>query len=439
MKHLLLTFLIGFVFSVSLQAQQYFTELNGFKLRQYRQVPVNEFDEPGMNGKHENGWEWDAYALNDDGSVYMIFEYAPPHLELIGSIQMTGTDPAYDLGILGLRLGMTAAEVQKILGKPTKKTDAGKHGTRWEFSKFNFSIEINPGGKFSSIKLLEDAGLQPKANVKKIPRYEDVIKTLTTGSNIEIAKLIAPDMELYRDGKVLYFGRSIRNEIASDNSRIFATIRELAQELKAVNTKNVAEYDENMRLRQGEDPMHVIKFAKTAKVKELVFKNTWGEYLLWEFDAGRPVRDELAIYEPRTLKELTTAMPDALIKNPNVVLFDSSKNPDIRLSYNSYTSRVKAVYTGDSRKVTDRRKAVIEIWLTTLGKPKDLLELFETEFLFREDGKEYWLPVQKAAAAKLTKDVKKGDTIMLFVAWLGGRHDANGFDNVMIVNDLRKE
>ncbi len=439
MKNLLLTLLIGFLFSVNLHAQQYFTELNGFKLRQYRQVPANEFDEPGRTGKHENGWEWDAYALEDDGSVYMVFEYAPDAPELIWSIQMTGTDPSYDLGILGLRLGMTAAEVQRLLGTPSKKEDIAEHGTRWEFKKFNFSIEINPAGKLSSVKLREDVDREPKADLKKLPRYDSVLKTLTTGSNSELAKMLSPDMELYRDGKTLYFRRSMRNEIAGDSSKIFATIRELSPELRAVNSRNASEYDENMRLTQGQDPKHVIKFAKTAKVRELVFKTAWGQYLLWEFDAGRPVRDELAVYTPRTLKELTTVMPDALIKNPNVVLYDSKKNPDIRLSYESYTSRVKVIYTGASRKLVDRRKAVIELWLTTLGKSKELLDLFETEYLFKEDGAEYWLPVQEAAAAKLAKDLNKGDSTMLFVAWLGGRHEPKGFDNVIIVNDIRKE
>ena len=182
-----------------------------------------------------------------------------------------------------------------------------------------------------------------------------------------------------------------------------------------------------------------MKFKKAGKIKEIVFKYEWGEFLVWEFNAGKGEKSNWDAYEPRTIKEITTTIAEKSLKAPDVVRTDAKKNPSIVLSYNSYQSRVKMVYTNESRKVSPQRREVIDFWLGTLGKPKELLDLFENEYLFIENKVEYWLPVQRTVATYFPKELKKGDLVTLYVAWLGGRYEPKGFDHVFLVNEFEKD
>ncbi len=142
------------------------------------------------------------------------------------------------------------------------------------------------------------------------------------------------------------------------------------------------------------------------------------------------------LYEPRTLRELTETIAPNSLKDPDVVIKNDAKDISIILSYNSFQSRVKVIYTGTSRKVSDERKELISIWLKTMGKPKELLDLFENEYLFTEDKIEYWLPVQKQVASFFDDELKKGDTVTLFISWLGARKDAKNVDHVFLTNEF---
>lgn len=141
-------------------------------------------------------------------------------------------------------------------------------------------------------------------------------------------------------------------------------------------------------------------------------------------------------YEPRTFKEIISTIAEKSIKNPDVHIRDDKKGFSIFLSYNSFQSRIKGIYTASSRKVSDKRREVISIWLKTLGKPKELLDLFEDEYLFTEDKVEYWLPVQNKVASYFGKELKKSDTVTLFVVWLGARKESKSVDYVFLMNEF---
>jgi len=144
-------------------------------------------------------------------------------------------------------------------------------------------------------------------------------------------------------------------------------------------------------------------------------------------------------YKPRTLKEITTTIADKTLKKPDVEIRDEKKDLSIILSYDSFQSRVKAVYTGSSRKVSEPRKEFIATWLKTVGKPKEYLDLFENEYLFIEDKVEYWLPAQKQVAAYFGEELKKGDTVTLMVAWLGIRKEKESLDYIFLMNEFEAE
>ncbi len=144
------------------------------------------------------------------------------------------------------------------------------------------------------------------------------------------------------------------------------------------------------------------------------------------------------LYEPRTMNEIKTIAAKS-IENPDVVIDVNKEDVSIILSYNSYQSKVKAVYTGTSRKASEQNKEVISFWLKTLGKPKEYLEMFEDDYLFTESGVEYWLPVQKQVASYFGEELQKGDPVTLYVVWLGARKVAADVDYIFLVNEFEAE
>jgi hypothetical protein len=143
-------------------------------------------------------------------------------------------------------------------------------------------------------------------------------------------------------------------------------------------------------------------------------------------------------YKPRSLKQITTELAEASFKDPDVFITDG-KGGSIILSRDTFPSRVAAVYTGSSRKVSDKKKEVIVAWLRIFGKPAEYSDLFESEYLFTEDAKEYWLPVQKQVASYFEKELRKSDKVNLFAVWVGARRDSGGTEHVFLINEFEKK
>ncbi len=143
-------------------------------------------------------------------------------------------------------------------------------------------------------------------------------------------------------------------------------------------------------------------------------------------------------YEPRTLKEITTVLAAKHLKDPDV-LIGAGKKSEIILSYQSFPSQAKVVYTSASRKVSEQKKEVIAEWLKVMGKPKDYLDMFEMEYLFTEDSVQYWLPVQKQVAAYFEKELRPNEQVNLYVVWIGARKELGQFEHVFIVNEFEKQ
>ncbi len=420
---------------VSTAAQTRVNELSGFRLKQYRETTHNEYGEPDISDKAESGIEHEVFFRSEEPLLYVVFQYQPHLRSLIWSIQISGNDTKVDPGFLGLRFGMTETDIEKRLGKATRKVDAGEHGTRLHFGNANYSIEINSEGKLSSIRIFDDDENATSPDLKKIPQAADVIKTLTSGPNSKIAEITAPDMETYVDGKIGYFGLSFKNEIVNDNSKIFSTLKELSKELIKVDLKKAEEYEENMRLRLGSDPMHVVKFKKTARVRELVFKWDGFKWLLWEFDAGRPKdeQESVAGYPKRTFSELVTTKAEELEKDPDHVFYGPGKKPVFTMSYNPTNSEIAATFTGEIRKTTKSHKELITHFLQTTGSSKELADLYDNEVKFVENGKEYWVTADMDVLQKLTETAKKGDKVNIFISWLGFAHVSGERENVFIL------
>lgn len=283
----LLTFLFAAV-AFQAHAQQFYTSLYGFRLGQYREAAKTELGSPFKSGKFDDGFEYEAFLLKPDSSLYIIFEYAAKKTDIIWSIQVSGTSSIKDIGFKNVKLGMDEAETKGLLGKPSAIENIGKYGHKWSFEKTNFSIELNKAGKLSSVKILDNSSeLFPAGpDLKKIPSFDEIRNALRSNNISDISKLLSGDIEIYYKDSTYYFKKSILAEQISNYSKVFSIVREISTDLSTVETKDPDEYEENMRLTVGEDIKHVIKIKRGHLIKEIVLKNFAGQYYIYEINAN---------------------------------------------------------------------------------------------------------------------------------------------------------
>jgi hypothetical protein len=114
-------------------------------------------------------------------------------------------------------------------------------------------------------------------------------------------------------------------------------------------------------------------------------------------------------------------------------------NDSIYLSMEMHRSRVQAVYTGESRAVSEGRLALISSWFDANQADSRYKKLLTTEWLFRADGEEYWLPVLATSADVMLYEFEEGDRVTLLVVLLGASKSQNGIDWLFIVNEVLPE
>jgi len=283
MKNIATTFLLLLAL-LKVSAQTAITELNGFRIGQYRETAKNEFGEPYQQDKFDDGFEYEVFVIQPDASLYMVFEYAAGFTDVIWSIQISGSNTTTDIGFKGLKLGLDKKEVQRILGKPDKTEDIGEYGEKWSYDKTNYSVEISKSGKLSSVKITDDySGNTP--DLSKFPKFENIAKLLSSQNNADIANIVAPGIKIYYKDQILFFTKSLKTEIETDYSKIFQTIREISTGLDKINTSDENAYEENMRLTLGQNPKHVVKINTGHTIKEIVFDYVNEQYLILEINA----------------------------------------------------------------------------------------------------------------------------------------------------------
>jgi len=263
--------------------QEIVTDLNGFRLGQYRDVPKNELKTILQQNTFEDGFEYEIYPVEKDTSVYMIFEYANYDLQTIWSIQLTGIKKGFDCSFKGLKLGMSEKEIEVNLGKPSLIEDAGEYGKKWVYNNTNFTLEISPNGTLGGIKIIDMShNFFPNPDLTKIPPFNQYTGIFKSNNRKEISELLAPGIEIYKNDSVYFFKNSLAKEIETDQSKIFKLVDEISDKLEKINPKDTLQYEENMRLSLGQDTKHVAKFKLNNIYSEIVFKYMFGRYVIWE-------------------------------------------------------------------------------------------------------------------------------------------------------------
>ena len=142
----------------------------------------------------------------------------------------------------------------------------------------------------------------------------------------------------------------------------------------------------------------------------------------------------VADYQPRTLRELSTMLPDTFRAALAERGVEGNKDMKQIVHGALFPSRVKAVYSGTKRPLLEDKRNVIISWANQFaGAPEFYTKPYQTELLFTEDNKNYWLAVHKDL---LTHEWKEGETFELCVIKFGNVRIGAEFEPVLLVEKV---
>ena len=152
------------------------------------------------------------------------------------------------------------------------------------------------------------------------------------------------------------------------------------------------------------------------------------------FAQGEKKPRTIADYQPRTLRELSTLLPDAF--RAALAERGVEGNKDMKLIVHGalFPSRVKVVYSGTKRPIVEDKRNLIISWANQFaGAPEFYTKPYQTELLFTEDNQNYWLAVHNDL---LAHEWKQGEALELCVIKFGNVRIGNEFEPVLLVEKV---
>lgn len=136
-------------------------------------------------------------------------------------------------------------------------------------------------------------------------------------------------------------------------------------------------------------------------------------------------------FKRRTLKEIVSM--DAK------EIDDSEREKRVIFHADMLLSVIRVKYTGKSRPISDTKRDALKKWAQTFARNSDEYAAhFEQDMLFKEDGVEYWLPVQKKVSLYFPKELKEGEEVDIYIVRAGGVCSKKVCDWLFLVEEFQK-
>lgn len=252
------------------------TDLNGFRLQQLKPAIVAALGKP-FREFDRNGFRIEAHRI--DEAAYMVFEYYKETPNHVHSIQLTGSTTRA-LPFKGLSLGASSTDVNRVLGTPSHVTQIERpRVTELNYEGKNYSVEIDDKGLLYSIKIhttrdLVSARGDPDSN------WQELKSALARRDVKGLVEFLRPDVEIYRDGKVISINGRFSDFLANPDEEIVAAL--IADKGSVRDALSQEEPEAELRLIEKFGMGNVYKFRKSRILKEIVLFPYAGRQRVYE-------------------------------------------------------------------------------------------------------------------------------------------------------------
>jgi hypothetical protein len=89
----------------------------------------------------------------------------------------------------------------------------------------------------------------------------------------------------------------------------------------------------------------------------------------------------------------------------------------------AYKYRFITVFSRELRPISEETKEFLRRYGKAFRWNQDVVESYKHEFLVRDGGKDYWVPVQDPLLPAMGQELKKGQRFELYIAVLGATHN----------------
>jgi len=139
---------------------------------------------------------------------------------------------------------------------------------------------------------------------------------------------------------------------------------------------------------------------------------------------------EFARYNPGTLQEVTAQHDSAVRDVPSNIAEQWAVSAD------DFARRVRVTYTSQHRPIDPVRQELLRQWARSFKRDSSIIAIFQNEYLFHEGQVDYWLPVQNILEGPLAQEAKPGQTIELYVMFIGAHFGRGQLTWLFIVNEF---
>lgn len=134
-------------------------------------------------------------------------------------------------------------------------------------------------------------------------------------------------------------------------------------------------------------------------------------------------------YKPGTLAAIVDA-------HDSTIRATWKGTPSRYLSANDFPTIAKVVYLGSSRPIDAHRLDLLRAWGKMRMRDTSIVQDFHREYLFQEGKRQMWLMVQDTVASFFPRELNPGQSVNVYVSWLGAYYDGREIIWAFIVNEF---
>ena len=146
-----------------------------------------------------------------------------------------------------------------------------------------------------------------------------------------------------------------------------------------------------------------------------------------------PAQSSWARYKPGTLAAIMEQHDSVIRASWN------GKNPSEHFSGYDFPTIATVIYEGSARPIDPDRLSIVRSWAKTFKRDSTIAQDFHREYLFREGKQLLWLPVQDTVASFFAKELHPGQSVKLYVMWLGAYYAGQGITWAFVVNEFEAD
>lgn len=277
--------LCGLVFLsqvVSAQKIEGETELAGFLLGQYRTAIHNQLGQPIRKKVTEDKWIYEFHRLKADTSVYALFKYPNWDTTRVYSIQVNGDTYTEMHPFYGLKLGDKKEKADRVFGNYDHVKTVDDPPINIQFYKDkNYSVEIDHNGKICGFQIFGSIlKTMPKEPKPSLAAFRNAVLSKNIDS---LLHYISPDVEFLKQGKVITFKGSAREEFKKENSELVRYLLGPDKSIWSVFAQERAEGGDGKRTHQHtKEILHTREFFDSGIISEIVFTPHAGKWKVYE-------------------------------------------------------------------------------------------------------------------------------------------------------------